>query len=506
MTQMNLKKQFGDPTEFWDYFENISRIPRCSGEEKEIREFISKEAQRFGYLVKTDDIGNLLVKIPRNTNEQAPTSLTLQCHMDMVCEKNQGVQHDFMKDPIQLKVVEIENEPWLTAEGTTLGADNGVGISYCLALMKQLHEGQLEYGNVRLELLFTVDEESGLIGAFKIGEGMLNTNYLINLDSEDEDAFTIGCAGGITTTGDMPYTPESNQELLKTHRALSIKVKGLIGGHSGADIHKGRANAIKIIAKISWKLNNRFSLHLLEINGGNRGNAIPRECEAIALIQEKDIDEAKQLVKQVISEIELGISSKEPGMEISVSELDDSIRDEIIPKDISDKLLHLLYVMPNGPISWHPTIQDLVYTSTNLAAVTTEEGNIRVLTTQRSLHEISKTIVSEQMVALFQLADAGIKINHTGDYPGWEPKFNSSLLKLVKKAYQELHDKEPNIRAIHAGLECGILKDKFPETEMISIGPTCKGFHSPDERLKVPSVNKVWQLLLKVLDNLNQPP
>ena len=495
-------KNLSSPSEFWEYFEQISSIPRCSGKEQKIREFIKKEAEKFGFETHVDQAGNLLVKTVRISLEQKPPKVILQCHMDMVCEKNKHIKHDFFQDALKLKIIEIEGKKWLTAEGTTLGADNGVGIAYLLTLMSKIYSKELKFDPLLIDMLFTVDEEEGLVGAFNIDRALIEGDYLINLDSEEDDTFIIGCAGGINTLGEIKFNFESVNTHIKNPILIRLSVSGLIGGHSGADIHREGANSIKIINKILWKVNNKYIIQLNSINGGNRANAIPREAQAFFFIENHNLFKVKNFMEQIIDEIKLGISKIEPNMKIKIDTLENFKDTKIIPENIKNKLLHMLYVMPHGPISMHPKIPNLVYTSTNLASIKIQNEIITITTSQRSLHEISKKVMYEKVEALFKLADLNINIMHMGDYPGWDPDFNAELLKIAKKTYRELFNDDVIIRAIHAGLECGILKKSFPEIDMIAIGPTVEGAHSPEERLNIKSVEKIWNLLIKLLKNV----
>jgi len=492
----------GTPKEFWKYFYQITQIPRCSGKEDLIREYIKKKAIKFNYEPIIDEAGNLLVK-GSSINKKGITKIIIQSHMDMVCEKNENIMHDFSKDPLNLKLIDIKDEKWLTAEGTTLGADNGVGIAYSLALMKRIHKNSLKFENLLIEFLFTVDEEVGLKGAFNINKDFIDGKYLINLDSEEENKFIIGCAGGINTVGKVEVKYDSLKKKADLFIPLNMSIMGLKGGHSGTDIHRGRANSIKIISKILWKINKKFDLQLHSINGGNRANAIPREAKAIIYIDKHQKNEILEFIERIINEIEMGIARIEPEMSITAELLDNFEKDNIYPKIIKDKLLHLLYIIPNGPISMHPKIKDLVYTSSNLASIRSSEESIQIITSQRSLHEISKTIMYEKIEALFKLADMDIVISHPGNYPGWTPNFDSELLNKAKMVYKDLFNEEPVVQVIHAGLECGILKKHFPKIEMISMGPKIEGGHSPDERLHIKSVKKIWNLLIQLLMILN---
>ena len=497
MTELNV---FGDFSDFWDYFKKISKIPHCSGNEEGIRNYIIVEVEKLGFKSVVDDVGNIVVKVPSESN--GGKKIVLQCHMDMVCEKNEKIIHDFALDPLKLKIIEINNEKWLTAEGTTLGADNGVGISYFLTLMKRIYNGDINFEKLELYLLFTVDEEKGLRGAFEIDEDLIDGNYLINLDSEDDDKFTVGCAGGINTTGEFKIIHENVNNYIEEAIPVKISIKGLIGGHSGVDIHRGRANAVKIIAEILWKINTKFSMQINSINGGNLSNAIPRESQSIFFINKTQFSKLIDFIEQTISEIKLIFSEIEPSMQILFEKINNFDGKNIWSEKVKEKLLHILYVIPNGPLSYHAKNHKLVHTSSNLASIKTTDDLIKILTSQRSLEEISKKAIYEKIGALFKLADMDVNLQHVGDYPGWEPNFNSKLLSVSKETYIELFNDNPEIEVIHAGLECGILKKKFPDMEMISIGPTMVGPHSPEERLNINSVKKVWNFLIKLINNL----
>lgn len=492
-------KNLGNPSEFWEYFEKITKIPRCSGKEELIRNYIMKEAEQLGFKTVVDKIGNLFVKIPAVTKTNKP-AIILQCHLDMVCEKNQEVKHDFSKDPLELRIIEYNKNKWLTAKGTTLGADNGVGICYLLTLMKKSHLGELKFG--ALELLFTVNEEQGLSGVFKIGKDLIDGEYLVNLDSEEDNAITIGCAGGIVTRANIKIKYDNVNESKNKGIPVKLSIKGLMGGHSGVDIHKDRANAIKVLSKILWTVNNKFSIEINSIIGGNRSNAIPREAQSIFYVNKDQLVEIKNFINEIISEIMLKISEIEPNVKILLEEIKNFADTRILPEKVKNKLLHLLYAIPNGPISMHQKIPNLVHTSSNLASIKTSDDFINIITSQRSFHEVSKKDIYERIEVLFKLADKNWRIEHIGDYPGWDPDFNSKLLKIAKKKYAEIFNKDVLVKAVHAGLETGILKKKFPEIEMISIGPTVAGAHSPDEKLKIKSVEKIWNFLIKLLGAL----
>jgi len=493
-------RELGQPSEFWEYFEQITKIPRCSEHEEKVRTYIKEEAERLGFITKVDKTGNLVVRV--STKDKPKERVVLQCHLDMVCEKNEAVSHDFSKDPLKLKILEIDQEKWVTAEGTTLGADNGVGIGYLLTFMKKIYNRELNFDSLDFDLLFTVDEEMGLRGAFKIEDDLISGNYLINLDAEDENSVIIGCAGGRVT---FFHIKKETIKIRKEENLIPIKifVAGLKGGHSGSDIHLGRGNALKIIGEILWKLNSEFNVQLKSINGGNRTNAIPREASAILFIKNKELSDIKKFISKLISKIKVLFDGIDPNLDISIQQQEKFGDNEVISKKIQDNILNVLYTLPNGPLSMHPKIKELVFTSSNLGVIRTNEEKIEIKLSQRSLSEYFKTVIWEKAVSLFKLTDLEIDINIDSDYPGWQPDFDVKLLKLTKDAFKSEFNKEIEVKAIHAGLECGILKKKFPDMDMISIGPNNVGAHSPDERISIVSVEKIWNFLISLLKKLN---
>ncbi|MFX1375028.1 MAG: beta-Ala-His dipeptidase [Promethearchaeota archaeon] len=498
---MSKLKELGHLPEFWEYFEQIAKIPRCSTHEEKVRTYIKEVAESFDFETKIDKTGNLVVRIPGKKNQK--DKLVLQCHMDMVCEKNESISHDFSKDPLDLKILEIDNEKWVTAEGTTLGADNGVGIGYLLLLMKKIHDEELEFDSLRFDLLFTVDEEMGLRGAFKIDDELIDGKYLINLDAEDEDSVIIGCAGGRVT---FFHIKKETSKINKEEDLIPIRifVSGLIGGHSGVDIHIGRGNALKIIGEVLWKLNNDYTIYINSINGGNRTNAIPREASANIFVKKQDFLKISEYIEDLMKKIKVLFNGIEHRMQISTEKLDKVEESEGLSKKVQNNLLDLLYTIPNGALSMHPKIEGLVFTSSNLGVIQTENKKIIIGLSQRSLSEHFKMIIWEKAISLFGLTDLEVDIIIESDYPGWQPNFNSNLLKMTKDVFKTLFKKEIEVKAIHAGLECGILKKKFPDMEMISIGPKNIGAHSPDERLSVRSVELIWNFLISLIRKMSQ--
>ncbi len=493
-------RELGNPGEFWEYFEEISKIPRCSGNEGQIRAYVKKEAEKYNFQTQTDKAGNLLVSIPPKNGGKSV--VILQSHLDMVCEKNENTLHDFSKDPLKLKVIEIKGKQWITAEGTTLGADNAAGMAYQLTLMKKIFSGELKFGSFGLDLLFTVKEEVGLIGAFQIEESLIRGNTLINLDSGRDDSITIGCATGQMTTvnvklENIQINPE-DEEL----EAIKILVTGLIGGHSGAEIHRGRGNAIKLMAKILWKLNDRYSINVQSINGGTRHNAIPRESNSMLYVRKKDLSDIIDYVNTLATEIKSEFTGVDDNIEISIQKLNDFGDNTVFSEVFQSKILSILYLIPHGPISMHPHIKDLVRTSNNLAIIETKKNQLKILIGLRSFTGIFNIETSEKISSLFKLANLNARVKMQGSDGDWKPDFSTNLLKIAKQAYKELFNMEVSAQGRHVGLEPKAFKLKIPELEAICIGPNLSGAHSPDERLDIKSVEKIWKFLIQLLNKL----
>jgi len=494
-------KDFGEPLEFWQYFYEITRIPRCSTHEDKIREYIRNEAEKLGFQTEIDAIKNIVVRIPSNRDSEGnKLGVVLQSHMDMVCEKNENIPHDFSTDSLKLKTIEIDNEEWLTAEGTTLGADNGVGIAYQLAIMKKIHNGSLDFNAFDLDLLFTVDEERGLSGASQMDKNLISGKYLLNLDSEEDDKFTIGCAGGRVFKAEVSY----KSELLSTPdlRTIKISISGLLGGHSGTDINKNRGNALKILTEIIWKINSKFTISINSLEGGNLTNAIPREAHAIFFIEQSQKNELETFLEEIIPNIKNLYEGTDSDLAISIDTLKDFTDKSTFSKDFQNKLVDLFYLIPNGPISLHPTSEGLVHTSLNFAVVHTIENIIEFKISTRSLEKYDKDTLFEKLNTLLTMSGLDVNIEIITLYPSWPPDFDSKLTEISKQVYKNIFDTEVIIQAIHAGLECAFFSHYYPDMEMISLGPNVLGGHSPDERLNIKSVSKIWKFLLTLLKNL----
>jgi len=489
----------GQPKEFWEYFKQILEIPRCSRNEEKLRSFVKYEAEKFGFISEVDEIGNIAVKIPV-VNQKL--KCVLQCHMDMVCEKNEDVIHDFSKDPIRPKIIEIDNEKWITAEGTTLGADNGVGVCYLLTLMKKIFRDELKFDRTGLDLLFTVREEYDMGGAKNIDPNLVDGKYLINLDS-GQKAITIGCTGGIgfhTRVKKKTVIIDRGQFNLQP---ITLSIFGLVGGHSGR-CNEGQAHAINILCQILWKLNKKYTLHLNKIHGGGAANAIPREAKSIFWIKENQFEEIKSFILENFSEIKKLYDGIEKDMNISIEKLEDSTNNEVLSKNVQDKLLDLLYIFPTGPIAFHPKIKDLMFTSTNLGKIRTKDDHIKIRWLHRSLSKYYNNDIYEQILTLLELSGLEKENKYRGSYPPWKPDFNSKLLKIAQNTYKELFKEEVDIKIIHGGLEATLFIDKIPEIEAIAFGANSKGLHSPDERLEVKSVERTWIFLKHLLNKVDK--
>ncbi|MHB9057015.1 MAG: aminoacyl-histidine dipeptidase [Paludibacteraceae bacterium] len=475
------------PKIVWNYFYEITQIPRPSKKEDKIRAYLLEFGKKNNLQSRTDDAGNVLITKPATPGFENKKTVILQSHMDMVCEKNSNIEHDFENDPIQ---TEVDGE-WIRAKGTTLGADNGIGIALMLSIL-----ASDDIDHPALECLFTTDEETGLTGAFALGRDMLTGDVLINLDSEDDGEIFVGCAGGIDTTAIFSYNTKKTP---KGYFAFSITVSGLLGGHSGDDIDKNRANANKILNRILWNMHHEMDLRLVKIDGGNLRNAIPREASAVACVPYEEKENVRVIFNRVVSDIEDENMAVETKMRIELHS--EEIPKETISKKSTRKLLNALYACPHGILKMSMDMPGLVQTSTNLASVKMNEGDQIIITTsQRSSVESEKYDVAHHVEAVMKLA--GCKVSHGDGYPGWKPNLDSDLLKVAENSYKKLFDVDPKVKAIHAGLECGLFLQKYPHLDMVSFGPTMRGVHSPDERLYMPAVDRAWKWLVDILKTL----
>ena len=476
------------PASVFHYFNEICQVPRPSKKEEKIIAYLENFAQAQGLEWKKDEAGNILIKKPATAGLENLKTVILQSHIDMVCEKNSDSTHDFLNDPIETY---IDGE-WLKAKGTTLGADNGIGMAAQLAV---LAANDIQHGP--LECLFTVDEETGLTGAFALKEGFMDGDILINLDSEDEGELFIGCAGGANTVAQFAYTEiDAPQDYFFFH----VAIKGLTGGHSGDDISKNRANANKLLNRFLSQISAKYDLYLCEIDGGNLHNAIPREARALCAVPMKHKEDVRIDMNIYTAEIENEFSVTEPNLRTELGS--ESPCAKAIDRDTVARLLQSVYAVHHGVYAWSQDMPGLVETSSNLASIKMVDGKIKIVTSQRSSILSSRKDMSQVVRSAFLLGGAEVT---TGDgYPGWKPNPSSPILKVAIDSYKKLFGVEPKVKAIHAGLECGLFLEKYPHLDMFSTGPTLRGVHSPDERMHIPAVDKFWQHLLDVLVNVPQ--
>jgi dipeptidase D len=474
-----------EPALVWKYFAAISRIPRGSKNETAIARYLMTTAKGLGLAAVQDGCGNVLARKAASPGRERVPSVCLQGHMDMVCEKNKDKVHDFLKDPLQL----VRKDNFLFASGTTLGADNGIAVATCLAIME---DKSLEHGP--LEFLFTVDEETGLTGANGLQPGFLQSMILMNLDSEDEGELYVGCSGGRDNTGtwgaEFDDAPAGGTGLL-------ITVKGLKGGHSGLEIHTGRGNALKIITRVLLGLAT-LGARVAKIEGGNKRNAIPREAEAVVWVPKAKAAQAADYVASLNAAVKAELASVEPSLVVACA-AQKGVR-KVLKKGLQKKVLLALMALPHGVLKMSADIPGLVETSSNLAIIETGKKEIKIQTSQRSSVASEIEEASQMVRAVLELG--GAAATGSDGYPGWKPNLDSQILKLAKSTYQSLYGKEPEVKAVHAGLECGIVGEKYPGMDMVSFGPTMREVHSPNEHLYIDTVPKFYRFVLEILKNV----
>lgn len=475
------------PEIVWKFFHQVTQVPRPSKKEGKIIQYLESFAKEYKIAIKKDKAGNILMSKPATPGKENLPVVILQSHMDMVCEKNNGTAHDFDNDPIET----IVDGDWLRANGTTLGADNGIGVAAELAL---LASDDIEHGPI--ECLFTVDEETGLTGAKALEKGFLSGDILLNLDSEDEGEIFMGCAGGKDTQAIFRYEPVKADE---NRQYFTINVKGLNGGHSGGEIHKGLGNANKLLVRYLYLLNEKADFTLCSIDGGNLRNAIAREAHAVIGLHPGDKEMARILLNHFTADVENELKHVDPKVQIIMESAECPAT--CLSHAEMLKLIYSLHACPHGVIGMSHDIEGLVETSTNLASVKMKEGNqIVVGTSQRSSIESYKIMIANQVASVFKLA--GATVTHGDGYPGWAPNPNSEILKVAQESYKQLFNKEAKIMAIHAGLECGLFLEKYPNLDMISFGPTLRDVHSPNERIQIDTVGLWWAHLLELLKSI----
>lgn len=475
-----------EPKSLWRYFLELSAIPRGSGNEAAASRYVADTAAGMGHAVILDDAGNVVVRKKAAPGRENAPGVVLQAHVDMVCEKNEDTRHDFLKDPIAV----YRDGDLLRARGTTLGADNGIGVAAALAI---LESADINHGP--LEALFTVDEETGLTGANKFNEGILRGKYFLNLDSEEEQILTIGCAGGIDTIVSRTLDLKDSDPLKKAYR---LKVHGLKGGHSGVDINRGRGNSICMLARTLYGFIPKFGLDLAGIDGGNKRNAIPREAFAVVMALPGQETALRAAVSTCADELRMAFGAFDPGVALSLEPV--AAPAKVMSAADARTLVSFLFAAPHGVTAMSPDIEDLVQTSINLGVVETKEDKVEIVFLSRSSIDSCKTALASRIASLASLA--GMTCAHTGGYPGWKPEPGTFLVKTVLGIYERLHGRPMTVKAMHAGLECGIIGQKYPGMEMVSIGPDMRDVHTPEEKVSISSSVRFLDFLKAIIETL----
>lgn len=483
---MNEEIRALEPKQVWNKFADLNAVPRPSKKEERVIEFMKNFGNSLGLETMVDEAGNVVIRKPATPGMENRRTVVLQSHLDMVHQKNNDRQFDFDTQGIEMYV----DGDWVKANGTTLGADNGLGVASIMALLESE-----EIAHPALEALFTIDEEAGMTGAKRFQGGILEGDILLNLDTEEDDEIGIGCAGGVDITATGSYQPT---EVAEGSFAFEIIVNGLQGGHSGMDIIKGLGNANKLMNRILFEAHDKLSAQIHEIQGGGLRNAIPRESVATIVISSVAKENFLDGIQPTIDAIKDEYKSLEPNLNISITEK--QVPQNTLPHKIQELLVRALYTAHNGVYRMTPDIEGLVETSNNIAKVQVKEGKIEVLCLTRSSVESSKMDLANSLRSAFELG--GLEVEFSGTYPGWTPNTASDILKVLDELYQKLHGEEPEIAACHAGLECGLLMQNYPQMDAISFGPTIRGAHSPDERASISSVQKFWAYLKEILNNI----
>jgi dipeptidase D len=475
-----------EPKAIWNKFADLNAVPRPSKKEARVIAFMKDFGQKLNLETIEDAVGNVIIKKPATAGMEDRKAIVMQSHLDMVHQKNSETNFDFLTQGIEMFV----EGDWVKAKGTTLGADNGLGVATIMAVLEST-----DIPHPAIEALFTIDEETGMTGAMGLEPGLLNGAILLNLDTEEDDEIGVGCAGGIDVTATGTYNEEPTPE---TKIGYSIEVKGLQGGHSGMDIHKGFGNANKIMNRLMFDAFENFGLRISEIDGGGLRNAIPRESRAIVAI---DKDQEAAFIYEMglqIEAIQSELKTLEPDLIVVLTKIDTP--KVIMDLGVQEGLTRAIYAAWNGVYRMSPEIPELVETSNNIARVRIKDGNVKIGCLTRSSVESSKMDLAMMLRATFELI--GCEVELSGDYPGWAPDMDSSILKVLSSLYEKLFNEKPHISACHAGLECGILGTHYPDMEMISFGPNIKGAHSPDERAQISSVQKFWIFVLEILKHI----
>ena len=483
---MSTSIQSLSPPSLWKNFDNLNAVPRASKKEKQVIAFAKNFGESLGLETMVDEVGNVIIKKPASPGMENRTTIVMQSHLDMVHQKNADTDFDFGTEGIKMLI----EDDWVRADGTTLGADNGIGVATIMAI---LESKDIEHPPI--EALFTIDEETGMTGAMGLKGGLLDGKIMLNLDTEDDHELTIGCAGGIDVTAKGNYFLKS---YTTPQKGWKISIKGLTGGHSGMDIHKGRGNANKLMNRFLMAASKELKIRINSIEGGGLRNAIPRESFAIIVVSEKSETELQVLAAKYAKIFKNEYQITDPDFQLTVEPTHKV--GTVLKRLFQGKLLRSIYACPNGIYRMSPDIKDLVQTSNNLARVLVKDGKYEILCLTRSSVDSEKMDEAQAIASTFELM--GAKVSHSGSYPGWEPKSGSTIVKLMTEIYKEMFEGDPHVNACHAGLECGILGKNYPDMEMISFGPNIRGAHSPDEKVQISSVQKFWKYLLETLKRI----
>lgn len=474
-----------EPTAMWNHFADLNAVPRPSKKEEKVIQFIKQFGEKLGLPATVDEVGNVIIKKPATKGMEDRVTVVLQSHLDMVHQKNAATQFDFNTQGIEMLV----DGDWVKANGTTLGADNGIGVASIMALLESK-----DIPHPALEALFTIDEETGMTGALALKGGLLDAKIMLNLDTEDDHELTIGCAGGVDVTATGTY----ETKVPTNGSALKLTVKGLTGGHSGMDIHKGRGNANKLMNRLLMNLHRAFKIEIASLDGGSLRNAIPRESVCELLVAAGEEESLKKKVAELATIIKAEHQTTDPQLSVGIEAVTKPV--QVWSQEFQNSFLRSVYACPNGIYRMSPDIAGLVQTSNNIARILVKDGAYQVQCLTRSSVDSEKTDLQDAIIATFELA--GAKVTTSGSYPGWTPRPSSAIVKLMSDLYEERYHERAHVSACHAGLECGILGTNYPEMQMISFGPNITGAHSPDEKVQISSVQKYWGFLLETLKRI----
>lgn len=483
---MNEEIREQEPKVLWNKFADLNEVPRPSKKEERVIEFMKNFGNKLKLETIVDKVGNVIIKKPATSGMEDRKAVVLQSHLDMVHQKNNNTQFDFDTQGIEMYV----DGDWVRARGTTLGADNGLGVATIMAILESD-----TIAHPAIEALFTIDEETGMTGAKGLEPGLLKGDILLNLDTEEDDEIGIGCAGGVDVTATRRYKEEETTEGMS---AFKITLNGLQGGHSGMDIIKGLGNANKLMNRLLYNASENFGIRIAEINGGGLRNAIPRESVATILVDDFQIKAFESELENEFEAIQAEFLKLEPNMNLEVEKVEEPTK--VMAMETQEILLKAVYAAHNGVFRMSPEIDGLVETSNNIAKVEVKNGTVNIKCLTRSSVETSKDDLTNSLRAVFELA--GFEVSLSGDYPGWAPNRDSDILKVLDNLYTKLFNEKADVAACHAGLECGIIGSHYPEMDMISFGPTIRGAHSPDERASISSSQKYWQFVLEILKNI----